>query len=119
MTKGHVGAFFLTLVLTLFVGTPTVATSIVSFPLTAHTEQNYPSYAKWGKQAMVEVKKKYPHAEIYDYKHVGRQEQGNMSTETFFLWIREQKTSTKIKVNITFDSNSQHVTTIDVQPMPN
>jgi len=75
-----------------------------------------PSYAKWGKRAMVEVKKKYPHAEIYDYKHVGRQEKAHTSTETFYLWIREKQQSSKVTVNITFDSNSENVINVTVQP---
>jgi len=78
-----------------------------------------PSHAKWGKKAMVEVKKKYPHAEIYDYKHVGRQEKAHTSTETFYLWIREKQKSSKVTVNITFDSNSENIISVTVQPSNN
>lgn len=78
-----------------------------------------PSHAKWGKRAMVEVKKKYPHAEIYDYKHVGRQEKAHTSTETFHLWIREKQKSSKVTVNITFDSNSENIINVTVHPSNN
>ena len=82
----------------------------------AQEEKETPSHAKWGKRAMVEVKKKYPHSEIYDYRHVGREEKGQMSIETFQLWIRENHQTSKVTVRITFDSNSQNVTNITVHP---
>ena len=31
-----------------------------------------PSYAKWGRLAMKETKKRYPNADIIDYLHIGR-----------------------------------------------
>lgn len=97
-------------------GTPVVATQNTSPSIQVQPPKETPSHAKWGKRAMVEVKKKYPHAEIYDYRHVGREEKAHTSTETFHLWIRENHQSSKVIVSITFDSNSENITNITVYP---
>ncbi|PGK51983.1 hypothetical protein CN918_29785 [Priestia megaterium] len=82
----------------------------------SQSQKESPSHAKWGRTAMVEVKKKYPHAEIYDYRHVGREVKGQTSVETFQLWIRENHQSSKVTVSIMFDSNSEVITNIKIYP---
>ncbi|WP_209809785.1 DUF3889 domain-containing protein [Ammoniphilus resinae] len=75
-----------------------------------------PSYAKWGRLAMVETKKKHPRAEIIDYQHVGRTPvTGSVSQEVFKLWLREGHREWGVLVTIQFESQSGKFRTIHFQ----
>lgn len=78
--------------------------------------QAEPAYAKWGQMAMKEAKKKYPKADIVDYKHVGRKELSpSTAEETFKLWLRQGKELFEIIVRITFETRTEKVLSIQFQ----
>jgi len=81
--------------------------------MTTHAE---PAYAKWGQMAMRETKKKYPKADIVDYKHVGRKLLSHSATqETFKLWLKEGKQRYEIIVRITFETRTEKVLSVRFQ----
>ncbi|REE94506.1 uncharacterized protein DUF3889 [Paenibacillus taihuensis] len=71
-----------------------------------------PTYAKWGRLAMKETTKKY-HADIIDYKHVGRKvEEGGLMSETFRLQLRKGSKEFEVTVRIWFEQQSERVVRI-------
>ncbi|WP_134685533.1 YqzG/YhdC family protein [Brevibacillus migulae] len=81
--------------------------------MTTHAE---PAYAKWGQMAMKETKKKYPKADIVDYKHVGRKELSpSAAQETFRLWLKEGKQRYEVIVRITFETRTEKVLSVRFQ----
>jgi hypothetical protein len=80
------------------------------------TVQFEPAYAKWGRLAMRETQKKYPRAQMVDYKHVGRQElTPTTAAETFKLWLRQDKREWGVYVRITFEKPSEKVKGIQIR----
>lgn len=75
----------------------------------AHAEMAIPPYAKWGKLAMEETKKKYPDAQIIDYLHRGRQKKGDAMIEKFKLWLRGENREFGVFINIEFDAKTEEV----------
>jgi len=73
-----------------------------------------PEYAKWGKLAMEETKKRYPAADIIDYLHVGKQQKNGMSVERFKLWLKQDNREFGVFVNITFEPDTERVKNITV-----
>ncbi|MGN7470966.1 YqzG/YhdC family protein [Brevibacillus sp. SAFN-007a] len=72
-----------------------------------------PPYAKWGRLAMQETLKKYPHAEIVDYQHVGRTAKTpTTSEETFKLLLQEGNRRWALLVHIEFENQTEHVVQI-------
>ncbi len=79
----------------------------------AHAE---PAYAKWGQLAVKEAKKKYPEADIVDYKHVGRKVLSPATTEeTFKLWLKEGKKQSEVVVRIAFETRTEKVLSVQFQ----
>ncbi len=87
-------------------------TNLAWFSPAHAVESREPAYAKWGKLAMQKTKEKYPKAAIYDYLHVKREQQGNMSKETFKLWLNENNQKFTVIVSIEFNTSSEAVSKI-------
>ncbi|WP_308639323.1 DUF3889 domain-containing protein [Paenibacillus silvisoli] len=78
----------------------------------AATVSAEPPYAKWGRLAMKETMKKY-HAEIVDYKHVGRKvEDAGLMSETFRLLLNKGARKFEVTVRIWFEQHSEKVVRI-------
>ncbi|MEG0471335.1 MAG: DUF3889 domain-containing protein [Solibacillus sp.] len=75
-------------------------------------EKEVPAYAKWGGIAMQKTKEKYPKASIIDYLHIGREEELNISTEKFKLWLREGDREFGVFIDITFDRQTEQIINI-------
>ncbi|MFB9329784.1 DUF3889 domain-containing protein [Paenibacillus aurantiacus] len=75
-------------------------------PETAGAE---PPYAKWGRMAVKETFKRY-HADIVDYKHVGRQiGSDGVVSETFKLTLNKDRRQFEVTVQIWFDRQTEQV----------
>ncbi len=68
-----------------------------------------PPYAKWGRIAMQQVKKKYPNTAIVDYLHIGREIKGDTATEKFKLWLRAKDKEFGVYVNIQFKRKTDEI----------
>jgi hypothetical protein len=72
-----------------------------------------PPYAKWGRLAVQQTMKKYPHAQIIDYLHVGRKNKtATTSEETFKLLLREGNRVWAVFVRIEFKNDTEQVVAI-------
>lgn len=80
-----------------------------------HAEESDPPYAKWGQIAMKETKAKYPHADIIDYLHIGREVESKTSKEKFKLLLRENNREFGVLIDITFDNETEEMTNITFQ----
>ncbi|RLL41768.1 DUF3889 domain-containing protein [Oceanobacillus piezotolerans] len=78
-------------------------------------EQDVPSYAKWSKIAMQEVKGKYPNDKIVDFLHIERETKGEQTTEKFKLWLRGEVKEFGVLVDITFNTETEEVQTITLR----
>ncbi|TYP77568.1 DUF3889 domain-containing protein [Paenibacillus methanolicus] len=68
-----------------------------------------PSYAKWGRIAVKETIKRY-HADVIDYKHVGRQvDSDGLVSETFKLILNKERRQFAVTVQIWFEHQSEQV----------
>lgn len=75
-----------------------------------------PPYAKWGRLAMQETMKAYPHAHIVDYLHVGRSDKTpTTSEETFKLLLQEGNRRWALLVHIEFDKKTEQVVKIRLE----
>ncbi|BBH20784.1 hypothetical protein Back11_21290 [Paenibacillus baekrokdamisoli] len=71
-----------------------------------------PDYAKWGRLAMKETVKRY-HANIVDYKHVGRTgEASKIPSETFRLLLDKGSHKFEVTVRIWFERDTERVVRI-------
>nr|WP_276531739.1 YqzG/YhdC family protein [Brevibacillus invocatus] len=87
--------------------------SLVCTNTTLAYNRDIPPYAKWGRIAMEETKKRYPMTEIIDYQHLGRRTiNSSKSTETFKLWLRQDSKEWGVWVVITFDPKTDRVLSI-------
>ncbi|RKQ33053.1 DUF3889 domain-containing protein [Oceanobacillus halophilus] len=78
-------------------------------------EEGVPSYAKWGKLAMQETKKRYSNAEIIDYLYIGKESQGENSVEKFKLWLKKEDREFGVYIDITFHSETEEVISIEFE----
>lgn len=76
-------------------------------------DKGLPSYVKWGQIAVTKTKEKYPNSEIVDYKHIGKDEEKNTSTEKFKLIVKEKDKEVGVLVNLTFDTRTERLLNID------
>lgn len=67
-----------------------------------------PGYAQWGKLAMEEASKAYPHSSIVDYKYEGKHSiaEGHVE-ERFKLWLRNGEREFGVRVIISIRNNSE------------
>lgn len=77
--------------------------------------QEEPAYAKWGGIAMEKTKEKYPHAQIIDYLHVGREVGTTTATEKFKLWLKENDREFGVFIDIQFNQKTEEITNISFQ----
>ena len=76
-------------------------------------EQTIPSYAKWGRTAVQQIKEKYPKASIIDYLHVGKDSGEHTSVEKFKLWLRQDGKEFGVFVDITFENDTEKIINIE------
>jgi len=103
----------------ILIGTALLALAFISFHTTAtelstlaHTKQETPSYAKWGRVAMQETQTKYPNAKIIDYLHEGSESKGDSTIEKFKLWLKEPEKEYGVLVRIEFNTETEKVVNI-------
>lgn len=72
-----------------------------------YEQRPVPAYAKWGRIAMQETKRKYPNAQIVDYLHISRNENPKTTTETFKLWLKQTGREFGVYVTIKFDTKTE------------
>lgn len=84
-------------------------------PTIAHTQQEIPAYAKWGKLAITETQSKYPNANIIDYLHEGRESKANTTIEKFKLWLKDGDKEFGVFVRIEYNTETEKVITIDLE----
>lgn len=68
-----------------------------------------PDYAKWGRLAMIETKKRYPNAEIVDYLHVGRIAKPDDTIEKFKLWLIQGNKEFGVNITIEFETKTEKI----------
>jgi len=71
-----------------------------------------PAYAKWGRLAVKETQLKYPHAEIIDYLHEGRETKENSIIEKFKLWLKDGDHEFGVFVRIEYSTETEKVINI-------
>lgn len=65
-----------------------------------------PSYAEWGRVAVLEAKKKYD-AEITDYKHIGRKTvRDHIYEEQFKLIVKQPSKQFGVYVSVQFNEDT-------------
>jgi hypothetical protein len=75
--------------------------------------EEVPSYAKWGRLAILRTKEKYPKADIIDYLYIGRRKKTNdIAMEQFKLWLRESGREFGVFINIEFDTKTENILSI-------
>lgn len=84
-------------------------------PITAHVQQEIPSYAKWGKLAVKETQSKYPNAKIIDYLHEGSESKGDSTIEKFKLWLKDGDKEFGVFVRIEYTTETEKVVTIEFE----
>lgn len=84
-------------------------------PMIVHAQKEIPAYAKWGALAMKEAQNKYPHAEIVDYLHHGRETREDVIIEKFKFWLTQGDKEFGVYVNITFVAKTEKIVTIEFQ----
>ncbi|ASV69562.1 DUF3889 domain-containing protein [Cytobacillus sp. FSL W7-1323] len=97
---------FLSIVIVLF------SYIFISSPQTSFAVYDAPSYAKWGKEAMMIAKEKYPSADIVDYQHLGKEVKDETEIEKFKLWMRQQEIEYGLYVFIEYDKDSEKIVRI-------
>lgn len=78
-----------------------------------------PAYAKWGRLAVSETKKRYPQAQVVDYLHIGRVEKSkNLAEECFKLWLRFEHREFGVYVTVVIDKHTDRVQLIQFRESP-
>ncbi|WP_067727812.1 DUF3889 domain-containing protein [Oceanobacillus damuensis] len=72
-------------------------------------EEGIPSYAKWGRLAVMETEKRYPGANIVDYLHIGKEELEESTVEKFKLWLNAGEKEFGVLINIEFKTETDEV----------
>lgn len=87
-----------------------------SLQLVSATEQAQPPYAKWGRLAMLEAQKKYPHAQIIEYLHLGRTAPSTTtSMESFKLLLRQDNRIRAVYVRILFETATEKLLSVKME----
>jgi len=90
----------------------TVLPTPTLIPTIAHAQLEIPAYAKWGKLALIETHKKYPHAKIVDYLHQGNEVKKDSTIENFKLWLTKDNDEFGVFVSIEFNTETEKVMNI-------
>ncbi|GIP21010.1 DUF3889 domain-containing protein [Paenibacillus sp. J22TS3] len=84
-----------------------------------HHAQAEPSYAEWGRVAVLEAKKKY-NAEITDYKHIGRKTlRDHVYEEKFKLIVKKPLEEFGVYVNVRFNEDTGELLNISYKEAGN
>lgn len=86
----------------------------INFPLQAEAE-GLPSYVKWGRIAMTKAQEKYPNSEVTDYLHVGKEDKKGTSVEKFKLIVKKDQKEIGVFVNLTFDTRTERLLSVDME----
>ncbi|WP_051321942.1 DUF3889 domain-containing protein [Alicyclobacillus contaminans] len=88
-------------------------------PPTAPYSKPIPPYAKWGKLAVQQAQRCYPRAQVVDYLHLGRSEQGHgRAEEAFRLWLREGKQEWGVVVRLQFNVQTEALLRVRCERVP-
>ncbi|WP_080845930.1 DUF3889 domain-containing protein [Cytobacillus gottheilii] len=71
-------------------------------------------YAKWGRLAVKSAKKKFPNAQMVDYRYDGRVDKDKIAIEQFTLWAKEGEEEFGVIVMIEVDQKTNKLIKIDV-----
>ncbi|CAM4272077.1 hypothetical protein FHS16_002056 [Paenibacillus endophyticus] len=72
-----------------------------------------PSYAKWGKLAVLETKKMYQDASIVDYKYEGRKMlPSGQANESFVLWVHKDTKEFGVRVVMTIEPSTDQLVSL-------
>mgnify|MGYP003456018491 FL=1 len=93
----------------------TFNSALTHFSTNAHSQQEIPSYAKWGKLAMKEAQSKYPNAKIIDYLHEGSESKGDSTIEKFKLWLKDDDKEFGVFVRIEYNTETEKVVDIEFE----
>lgn len=96
----------------LFASTHSASTHL---PTIAPTQQEIPSYAKWGQLAIKETRSKYPNARIIDYLHEGSESKENSTIEKFRLWVKDSDKEFGVSVKIEYTTETDELVNIQIQ----
>jgi len=102
----------LVIALGIIASTQTIAQQI---PTIAPTQQEIPTYAKWGQFAMKETKSKYPNASIIDYLYEGSDLKENSTTEKFRLWLRDNDKEFGVSVKVEYTTETEELVNIQIE----
>lgn len=89
--------------------------SIAAPPPLVSASNDAPSYAKWGKEAMIIAKKKYPSADIIDYQHIGKDQKEETEIEKFKLWMRQQEVEFGLLISIEYKRDTHEIISIQTK----
>ncbi len=84
-------------------------------PTIAHAQLQTPSYAKWGRLAIIETHAKYPRAKIIDYLHEGSETSAQSTIEKFKLWLKDGNKEFGVYVRIKYTTATEKVENIEFQ----
>lgn len=74
-----------------------------------------PSYVKWGRIAMTKAQEKYPNSEVTDYLHVGKEDKKGTSVEKFKLIVKQDQKEIGVFVNLTFDTRTERLLSVEMK----
>ncbi|UOY93070.1 YqzG/YhdC family protein [Ectobacillus sp. JY-23] len=78
-----------------------------------------PSYAKWGKLAVLTTKEKYPQLDIIDYLYVGREKlAADIAVEKFKFWVRDGEREYGLFIDIELQLPDEQVRRITFRESP-
>jgi hypothetical protein len=97
-----------------FFGTPATVHAQPAFAHAhARVSERVQPYTKWGRYALAQAQRRYPHTFIVDYLHVGRTTYSpTYAKETFKFWIKDGKREFGVFVKVYFDPKTDHVSQV-------
>lgn len=93
----------------------TINSALTHIPSIAHTQEEIPAYAKWGRLAVKEVQSKYPDATVIDYLHEGSETKGDTTIEKFKLWLKDSDKEFGVFVHITYTTETEEIVNVEFQ----
>ena len=91
----------------------TINSALTHIPSIAHTQEEIPAYAKWGRLAVKEVQSKYPDATVIDYLHEGSETKGDTTIEKFKLWLKDSDKEFGVFVHITYTTETEEIVNVE------
>jgi Protein of unknown function (DUF3889) len=91
----------------------TINSALTHIPSIAHTQEENPAYAKWGRLAVKEVQSNYPDATVIDYLHEGRETKGDKTIEKFKLWLKDSDKEFGVFVRIEYTTETEEILNVE------